>query len=366
MFSRPASLLAAVFLLLAGCGGDSDSDASRAPQALPEAKPVFASVVSFGDSLSDVGTYAPLTNGATQGKITTDPGPIWVENVAARLGLGITPYIVGISPVSSTWEVCARPACTGYAQGGARITDPAGGANENGLQLAALTQPVRTQIANHLDVRGGVFRADELVFVFAGNNDVFFQAKEFGRLAADPAVGPEAARQAAGAAIAAAANELVTYLRDDIVAKGGRYVVVMNLPYSSLSPFGQSRDANGRAVLDFLVDTFNATLAQGIAANQLAVKLYDTNAAAAAIYRNPAAFGVVNIQEPACDREKIEAATLGLVTDGTALFCSRDRLTAAAARDSRFLFADRVHPSTLGHRLISDGVIQYLAGLGWL
>src|SRR5690606_17018136 len=109
--------------------------------------------------------------------------------------------------------------------------------------------------------------------------DIFSQEDAYRRLVADPAIGVDAARQATGAAIAAAANELAAYLRDEIVAKGARYVVVMNLPYSSLSPRGQSRSAGERAALDFLVDTFNAALVQGIVANQLPVHLYDANAA---------------------------------------------------------------------------------------
>ena len=62
--------------------------------------------MSFGDSLSDVGTYAPATSLAGDGSApyfggrftTNGPGAaVWVELLAAELGLAITPAEVGFA-----------------------------------------------------------------------------------------------------------------------------------------------------------------------------------------------------------------------------------------------------------------------------
>ena len=69
--------------------------------------------------------------------------------------------------------------CTGYGQGGSRVTDP----NGIGHSTGALTVPVVTQIANHL-ARFGSFKASDLIFVYAGSNDVFTQFGTFTTAAA--------------------------------------------------------------------------------------------------------------------------------------------------------------------------------------
>src|SRR5438309_3290508 len=86
-------------LLLAACGGgDPDVPGTGSPAGAPTTKGSFTAVVSFGDSLSDVGAYAPATSLAGNGtppffggKFTTNEtstgapdanplGKIWVEN----------------------------------------------------------------------------------------------------------------------------------------------------------------------------------------------------------------------------------------------------------------------------------------------
>ena len=68
-----AALAAVAFASLAGCGGDGD-DRLR-----------VQAVTVFGDSLSDVGTYAAATGDpANPGKFTVNPGNVWTQNVAAH------------------------------------------------------------------------------------------------------------------------------------------------------------------------------------------------------------------------------------------------------------------------------------------
>ena len=256
--------------LLAACGGgDPDVPGTGSTAGAPTTKGSFTAVVSFGDSLSDIGAYAPATSLAGNGtppffggKFTTNEtsnglpdanplGKVWVENLAASLGLLVTPAEVGFGASSVKCPAAANPAfaatCTGYGQGGSRVTDP----NGIGHSTGALTVPVVTQIANHL-ARFGSFKNSDLIFVYAGNNDVFTQFGTFattaaqvqadaaaGKLTADQAnLALFAAQQSAEAAMKVAAQELVADITTQILAKGGSYVAVMTLSDIADTPFG--------------------------------------------------------------------------------------------------------------------------------
>jgi len=79
----------AAFGFVAACGGGGDSN-STPPGG------VTLQVVSFGDSLSDVGTYSPVaTADFGGGRFTTNPGQIWVQNVAQYYGGTVTPAQTG-------------------------------------------------------------------------------------------------------------------------------------------------------------------------------------------------------------------------------------------------------------------------------
>lgn len=378
--------------LLAACGGDDPTvPGSGSPSGAPTTKGNFTNVVMFGDSLSDIGAYTPATQvpGTNPpiyigGKFTTNgaTGTVWVENLATALGVIITPAEVGFAGQSVACPAAANPAlagtCTGYAQGGARVTDP----NGIGKTGGALTVPVKTQIANHL-ARFNSFKATDLVIVFAGNNDAFIQFGTFAATAAaiqaDAAAGrlsaDEANRRIFDAQTAAqyemkkAAQELAGYIRTEILAKGGKYVAVWNLPDSALTPFGKSLPATAQPVLTGLVETFNLWLRDGLT-NQ-PVQLVDAYSAFKDAYLNPAKYGMVNNTTPACDPLKIAAITSGLITDGSSLFCNAtpgapfNGLVDGANIDN-WQFADSVHPTTGGHRLISDIAQQLLRSYGWI
>jgi phospholipase/lecithinase/hemolysin len=85
---RSLAPLALAAALLAACGGGG----SDAPDTPPPSTPGnFTAFISFGDSLSDAGTYspAPAQFGIQAGKFTTNSATstIWVENLATALGL---------------------------------------------------------------------------------------------------------------------------------------------------------------------------------------------------------------------------------------------------------------------------------------
>jgi outer membrane lipase/esterase len=374
------STLAAAALVVAGCGGGYSVDT-----------PVASRVIAFGDSLTDIGTYTPATSltatpGAAPyfgGKFTTNSfaeyalapagsarsantsiATIWVEGIAARLGVAITPAEVGFGPSRVPCPAQASGlafSCTGYAQGGSRVTDP----NGIGRTSGALTIPMAQQIASHntRTVPGFAtgFTSNDIVFVFGGNNDVFVQAGLVGAAAITPTQ--------AATAIAQAGTELATLVKNEILAKGATRVAVMTLPDSASTPYGATLTADGRALLTQLSAGFNTALLAGLSGSD--ARIIDARALNAAVLASPATYGLSNVTTPACDAAKISAITGGRETSGSALFCNSTtgvpfnglRLVASA---SAYLFADGVHPTTGGHRVFAEQVWAAIKGFGWV
>jgi len=398
---RSLASLAVAALLLAACGGgDPDVPGSGSPSGAPTTPGTFTAVVSFGDSLSDVGTYTPATslagNGTAPyfgGKFTTNSNPtstagtVWVENLATTMGLLVTPAEVGFNGQSVHCPAAANPAlagtCTAYGQGGSRVTDPNGIGHNPTTGAGALTVPVVTQIANHI-VRFGSFKASDLILVYAGNNDVFTQFDTFataaGQIQAQAASGAITADQAnallfqaqtaAQAGMKQAALELTGYIKSQILANGGKYVAVMTLSDIADTPLGNSpRVAPARSVLTSLSQIFNLWLRDGLTGQP--VQIIDTYAMFKEAYANPAKYGIVNNTVPACDATKISAITGGQVTDGSSLFCNSTvgapyNGIRTGADVTTWQFADSVHPTTGGHKIISDAFTAQLQAFGWL
>lgn len=171
--------LIATAAILVGCGGGSSSGG---PQVN---KVKYSSLVSFGDSLSDVGSYKVGTvaalgggkftiNGVVDG--TTFTNKLWIELMAAQLGLSICPAQTGLAGNAAQGlnvPVVNHPECTGYGQGGARVTDPNGIGHTS--PLGTLTVPLVTQVQTHLARNGGAFKPDSIVFLLSGANDIFSQ-----------------------------------------------------------------------------------------------------------------------------------------------------------------------------------------------
>jgi outer membrane lipase/esterase len=377
-----SALAAVAALVVAGCGGGTTDS------------PLATRVVAFGDSLTDIGTYTPATSvngpgtGAPYfgGKFTTNShtgytvasntstANIWVEWIAARLGVPITPAMAGFGPDTPTTRVrcpasLTNPAlagsCTGYAQGGSRVSNPAGIGNPNGTGLngatpTPITLPMTTQVADHL-TRFTNFGSDDIVFVFGGNNDVFVQLQAAGT------IGPAAAT----ANVQTAATELANLVRNQILANGARRVAVMTLPDASTAPQFLAADAQTRALVSGLSAAFNTTLLTALdGAN---VRIIDVRTLNAAVQASHATYGLTNVTTPAC------AATAWNPAPATSLLCNaapaalfaaggapnRNGL-AAGASASTWLFADGVHPTTGGHRILADQVWNALKDFGWV
>ncbi|MRW92436.1 esterase [Duganella sp. FT80W] len=179
------ALAAMALAVLAGCGG---TDPAAGDQSV---KIKYSSQVSFGDSLSDVGSYNVGTVAALKGgKFTingdntsinaTLTGKNWTELIAAQLSLSAPCAAVtgldGTASLGFSVTKTAHSGCYGYAMGGSRVTNPVGPGNKaTGSALGALTVPLVTQVATHLTAVGGKFKGDELVLVWGGANDALYQ-----------------------------------------------------------------------------------------------------------------------------------------------------------------------------------------------
>ena len=380
--NRLAALAAA--LLLAACGSGGDSSGVD-----------FTSTVSFGDSLSDVGTYRVGTVAAIGGGKWTVNGPDspnWTELVAstagtpapcpAQTGLLVNlPGLVG-APVTNF------SACRGYAQGSARVSQryaPNAAALQgppfNEVNLGLMAVPVATQMDTHLANVGGAYAGSELVTVMAGGNDLFMnfngvaQAGAGGSTAAGAALaagwstavqalvalGGSAATDAATAAaydsMRDAGSELAGLVRSRALAKGARHVIVLNLPDVSQTPFGLSLDAGSRSVVSNMVTFFNSELQSGL--NGTGVLLVDNYAQGRLQAASPATFGISNATSPACS-----ATSPNNPLQGSSLGCTA--ASTVAADTSGFLYADSVHPAPLGYRLIAQHVTERMRAAGWL
>ncbi|WP_239467128.1 SGNH/GDSL hydrolase family protein [Rhodoferax koreensis] len=350
-------------LVLTGCGGGGGGDQS------PTVK--FSALVSFGDSLSDVGSYrTPGIAAVGGGKYTVNgtDGQIWVERIASQLSLPApcaaqTGLNASGQLAAFAGPVVDHPGCTGYAQGGSRVTNPIGPWNAALLaspdpdtafegQLGQLTVPVATQIATHLARSAGSFSGSELVLVMAGGNDVFSNLAT---------VGVSTTPEQAATAMGTAGAELAALVKTQILAKGAKYVVVVNLPNVSLTPSTLAAEATApgtKALTDTVTKAFNNQLAAGLAGTAGVVQV-DAYAQSTDQTVNPAAYALSNVTTPAC------SSTSALnPLPGYSLTCTT--ASTLPVDVSHYLYADGVHPTPFGHSLLARLVSLGMSRAGWL
>lgn len=353
---------AAAAALLAACGGGGDGD--QTPRT------AYGKLVTFGDSLSDIGTYKVGVVAAMGGghyTVNGGGGENWTELLAkqagvsapcaAQTGLNSAPALGG--PVA----VEDHSGCFSYAQGGARVTNAIGPGNaallalgDSSGALGQLTDPVLNQITRHLTASGGSFAADDLVTVMAGGNDVFMNLATL-QAQVGAGVPVKTAATEAVTAMGVAGAELAGYIKAMVVAKGATHVVVVNLPDVSQTPFAATLDADTQALVQTMAATFNGQLAKGLAGTS-GVLLVDAFVANQKQMADPAQFGVTNATTPACD---LAGALASLPTS---LVCTANTLISGDT--SHYYFADSVHPTPYGYRLLAQLVTDALLKKGWL
>jgi phospholipase/lecithinase/hemolysin len=460
------SLFAAA--ILAGCGGGGGSGGTQA------VKVQFSSQVSFGDALTDVGTYKVGTvaalrggqfniNGATSADLT---GKNWTELLATQLGLpapcAAQTGLMGDASKGFNVPVVNHPECNGYGQGGARLFDN-NGIGHNTV-LGALTVPIATQIQTYLVANGNKFKSDSLILMTGGGSDISAQlaglaagANSVGQAAgaaegarvgaqtfaatlvqslaatatnpataaqaiglalatenarpghtdqtvvgaavtaaaqqpgnaavASPAVfGPlvaaaqaaaTTAGQAAGATAGAAAGAAYAVanaplivaemgrlgaafgnlVKNQVVANGANYVVVVNIPDVSQGPDALAASADQRALIRTMIVTFNEQLRLAVA-NEPKILYSDAFTANVDQIANPALHGLTNVKDRACDLSPAKNPL------GSALVCNAGNL--AAGDVSHYLFADGSSPTPFAYLLLARFVSKDMIVKGWL
>ena len=363
-------------------------------------------MVSYGDSLSDVGSYkvgAIAAAGGGKWTVNSAADKNWTELIAAQYGLtapcaaqtGLLSIIPGIAAV----PVQDAPACRNYAQGSSRITSSAGpnsvavqqavlgatgspeaAAQAAGLGLTAL--PVINQMATHLSRVGGSYSGKELITILAGANDVFLNfngvasaagggaaavgAAQFAgwspavqdAVAAGGTAAVTAASQAALAGTAQAGNELAAAIDTQLLAKGAKYVVVVNVPDIAQTPFAAPLDAATRGLINQLVTTFNAAVGESLA-GKAGVLMVDAYTQGREQFANPSQYALSNVSSPACS-----TTSAANPLAGSSLTCTA--ASTIAGNTSRYLFSDDVHPTPYGYLLLAQFVAKNLATAGWL
>jgi outer membrane lipase/esterase len=373
---RKIALSATIGLVLAAGAGSS---AQAAP--LP-----FGAQITFGDSLSDVGSYAVgavaaggggkfTINGDATAQHPELNGHIWTEFIAYQAGLpppcAAQTGLLGDPKLGLFAPVVNHPGCFGYAQGGARVNDPIGPGNvAAGSPIGELTVPVAGQVAGHLAASGGRFQGNELVLVMAGANDVvtewrqlLYGANDAAQAAGGTGPAADAARAAywtangpaALAAMSAAGNALAAIVQQQIVGLGANFVVVNNVPDLSGTPLGGVQAPQLRALVQAMVQSFNTALKAGLDPLPQVVQV-DIFALSQDELANPLNYGLTNTTAPACGPNAL---------DGNSLACNVFNVYPNVDI-SHFLFADTVHPTPYGQWLISTRVAAAMAARGWL
>lgn len=382
-FARIAqcAIASAAFVLLAACGGggDNNNNASSTPPG-----GVKLQVVSFGDSLSDVGTYAPAIQGNFGGgRFTTNPGEIWTQKVAEYYGDTLTAANLG-----GFGQPLVATAGLGYAQGGSRVgTQPGIGYASPPLPsyAQATTVPVTDQVNQYI-AQHGSFNANQLVLINGGANDIFYWATVLQKTAAAVQAGTlqpsalAAAQTQATAGMTLAAQQFVGAVQL-ILSKGAAHVVVSDVPDLKVTPEGIQGGPTAQGLFDSLTVPYNNALKQylGNVPQVIYVSAYTWLDQSVASYQS-LGFTVSNT-DTGCALGKMEAAATTYAQQnpsvlapgqsaadfgssfGSSLFCSPQTYTVAGA-DQTYMFADSVHPSTHLHALFAQTVEQAVAQHG--
>lgn len=282
----------------------------------------FERLVVFGDSLSDVGTYAEAAGNEGGGKFTTNPGFLWVENIAKNINLPMMAHV---------HEGFGKPPKKiggfNYAQGGARIA----AANENSAQFTA--RSVRYQIDNFL-AENKEFKTTDLIFVQGGANDITAQLKDIIKKTTTPEQAIKDMVQ-----LAAKFSNLLNAIKNE----KGKNLVVISLPEIEKTPLIQSLDPLVQALVSEMVKTFNHALEKKLAVLDIFfIDFYTFDKSFNENYKN---YGFENITQPAC--------IMASLPEKSSLFCTSKTLITSTASE-RYKFADKLHPTTGFSKVTSD------------
>lgn len=276
----------------------------------------YSDIFVFGDSLSDSGNNAIVLDSVVPGFRTPVPlttleaptvffpyasdrysnGPVWVEYLAANLGLSAQPSLAG---------------GTNFAFGGAQ-SGPVG---------SSFPFSVSDQVGAFLLSSGGLAPGDALYVVEGGGND----AREF-----LPALLQGADPSSMIAAYASSMGSIITAL----ALAGADHFLLWNVPDIGKIPLTTTLGAGPAAAAHDLAALMNQALMQVLAGLPPdivdGIHLFDAFGVLGAVSTNPGAFGFTNA---------IDACALDV---------------ACIANPDGYFFWDGMHPTTAGHAAIAQ------------
>ena len=261
----------------------------------------FSNTYFIGDSLSDSGQFGS--------RFTTNPGQVWSQLLAQKLGTDAAPSNQGGS---------------NYAVGGARVAvderlDPSSPVSPSNPVLPAMTNQTAQLLAAH----NGRLDGQALYTVWGGANDLFAAVQ-------DPFNMSQIVAESVG-------NQ--SALISSLSQAGARYILVPNIPDLGMTPeFSGSPISAGLATL--LSDSYNQAFTQQLNSNSANIIPLNVSALLHEVAADPQAYGFNNVNTPACG---------GM----SSRLCTPADLVAPGA-DQSHMFADGVHPTSGGHGVIAD------------
>ncbi len=301
----------------------------------------FSQFVVFGDGFSDQGNVflassrlVPASPPNFDGRLSN--GPLWVEQLAERFALTLTPVLAG---------------GTNYAYIGARVDQmdrdvvvppPQGTvyptiASQVDAFLATIppdppAPPDDNDDGNDLDNEAD---PDALYVVFGGSNDLFDLVLSMCQLGDGTSV---VCSEAKARAIA---NRLLIAI-NKLGAEGAVYFLVPNLPDLTRTPRGLALDSESQSRLASYTAAFNDLLETGLTRLEIDLGIIvlrlDTASTLTQIFANPAASGIVNV---------LDACLTG------------DALVGGipCPDPNTYLFWDMFRPTTAGHTAIANAAL---------
>ncbi|MGH8028431.1 MAG: autotransporter domain-containing protein [Arenimonas sp.] len=301
----------------------------------------FSGVISFGDSLSDAGNYAPLIPGA--GSFTTNPDDVWTQILASSYGytqtaftVGGTNFAWGGAPTGSIAAPGPNPFIPGPGDAVPGVPFP--------LRCVPTTLPCQSvgeQLFTYLN--GNTVDPNALYTYWAGANDIF---NYLGAAGAGLITGAQA-QQFTGASAVNAVGQVGA-----LQLAGANYIVVLNLPDIGRTP--AFLGTPGATSVTGLILIYNQTLNAGLGQLGDGIIPVNTFGLFNEILANPNAYGFTNVTGTACNLA---------LTGGSSLFCTPGAYVSPDANQT-FAFADGVHPTGAAHRLIAQAVQAEIAAPG--
>lgn len=251
----------------------------------------FTRVITFGDSLSDVGNVASQTFGISPGSSYYNNrysnGPLWIDSLSSKLNLGAS--------------VNSRASGYNYATGGTR----SGTGYVTPVVFVNLPNAGQ-QLTDYLASRTP--GADELITIWTGGND-FLDGQT------DPNV---------------PANNVQTLL-NRLATAGAKNISVSNLP-----PLGETPRYNttvNRATMNTRSAQFNAALSSRLdtfAAANPSISLFriDVSGFFSSVLANPSAYGFTNVTDRALNGSTV------------------------VPNPDQYAFYDDVHPTRVAHGML--------------